>query len=90
MATAFVRYSLTLQQSSCLTIQMQKDENKGGKKRLSDIPAHSSIVLMNSALTHYMNISCVDKFYFMVTMSLHGEKSIIILKIKELDKNRRQ
>lgn len=90
MATDFVRYSLTLQQSSCLTIQMQKDENKGGKKQLSDIPAHSSIVLMNSALTRYMNISSVDKFSFMVTMSLHGEKSIIILKIKELEKNQRR
>lgn len=90
MATAFVRYSLTVWQSgSYLTILMQKDENKRGKKQLSGITAHSSIVLMNSALTRYTNISCVDKFYFMVTMSLHGEKSIIILKIKELEKNLR-
>ena len=91
MATAFVRYSLTFwQSSSCLTMLMQEDENKGGKKQLSDITTHSSIVLMNSALTRYTNIPCVDKFYFMVTMSLHGEKSIIILKIKELEKNPRQ
>lgn len=90
MATAFVRHSLALQQSSCLTIQMQKVEKKGDKKQLSDTPAHSSIVLMNSALTRYTNISCVDKFYFTVTVSLHGEKSIIILKRKELEKNLRQ
>lgn len=73
MATAFVGCSLPPQQSSCLTIQMQKDESKGGKKQLSDIPAHGSIVLMNCALTHSMNISCVDKFYFMLTMCPHGE-----------------
>lgn len=69
---------------------MHKVENRGDKKHLSDTPAQSSIVLMNSALTSYMNISHVDKFYFTVTMSLHGEKSIIILKIKELEKNLRQ
>lgn len=69
---------------------MQKDENKGGKKQLSAIPARRSVVLMNSALPRYMNISCVDKFYFMVTMSLRGEVSIIILKIKELEKNGRR
>lgn len=68
---------------------MQKDENKGGKKQLSAIPAQRSIVL-NCALPRYMNISCVDKFYFMVTMSLRGEVSIIILKIKELEKNGRR
>lgn len=91
MATAFVRYSLTFwQSSSCLTMLMQENENKGGKKQLSDITTHSSIVLMNSALTRCMNLSGVDKFYFMVTMSLHREKSIIILKIKEREMNSRQ
>lgn len=69
---------------------MRKVENRGDKKQLSDTPAQSSIVLMNSALTRYMNISRVGKFYFTVTMSLHGEKSIIILKIKQLEKNLRQ
>lgn len=69
---------------------MHKVENRGDKKQLSDTPAQSSIVLMNSALTRYMNISRVDKFYFTVTMSLHGEKSIIISKIKQLEKNLRQ
>lgn len=69
---------------------MHKVENRGDKKQLSDTPAQSSIVLMNSALTRYMNISRVEKFYFIVTMSLHGEKSIIILKIKQLEKNLRQ
>lgn len=69
---------------------MHKVENRGDKKQLSDTPAQSSIVLMNSALTRYMNISRVEKFYFTVTMSLHGEKSIIILKIKQLEKNLRQ
>jgi len=90
MATAFGRYALTLQQSSCLTIQTQKEETIGGKKQLSGTPAHSSAVLPNSALTPYRNASCMNKSYFMVTLRLHGGKSIITWKIKKLEKNRRQ
>lgn len=58
--------------------------------QLSEVPARSSIVSKNSALTRYMNVSCADKFYFMGTMGVHGEKSIIMWKIKELEENQRQ